>query len=287
MNFQQIQFSIAVDDTKSFTKAAALCCVTQPTLSNAVAQLEEELGERLFERTTRSVRTTKFGEHVLRDMRSIASSRADIIRYASDNADKESKTFILGVSPLVDAEFLEQLIKRTRTAIPKTEIILQEMNAGDIASELSADRIDLAIGPVSFGDQNTLEKHIYEEPLLMISNNHDADQPNIMMSALGDHQFVLVENNCGLTRTTRTLFAEHSVTLDEYAGRAMSYAMLENWAKLGIGAALLPASKVSKTELARPVIDHTGNPVAIGFEAVWAARENPRSGLSDILNLLN
>ena len=61
MNFQQLRFVISVVDTGSFTRAADLCCVTQPALSNAINQLEDELGAKLLDRTTRSVSVTDFG----------------------------------------------------------------------------------------------------------------------------------------------------------------------------------------------------------------------------------
>ncbi|WP_299869750.1 LysR family transcriptional regulator [uncultured Roseobacter sp.] len=69
MNFRHLRLAISVAETGSFTRAADICCVTQPALSNAINQLEEELGARLFDRTTRSVTMTGFGELMLEKMR--------------------------------------------------------------------------------------------------------------------------------------------------------------------------------------------------------------------------
>ena len=65
INLKQLRFAIAVADKGSFTEAASECFVTQPTLSNGIAQLEAELGDRLFVRTTRKVTLTTFGEQVM------------------------------------------------------------------------------------------------------------------------------------------------------------------------------------------------------------------------------
>src|SRR5215831_19378387 len=65
MNLSQLEFAAAVGEKKSFTAAARACHVTQPTLSNGIAQLEEELGGRLFVRTTRSVALTPLGNHLV------------------------------------------------------------------------------------------------------------------------------------------------------------------------------------------------------------------------------
>jgi DNA-binding transcriptional LysR family regulator len=84
----------------------------------------------------------------------------------------------------------------------------------------------------------------------------------------------MVPDACGLARATRALFRSHRRKLNEYAGAAMSYQVLEEWAMLGIGAAILPRSRVSeKAAHALPITDKNGEDVTIAFEAAW-----PRSG---------
>ena len=61
MNLGQLRFAKAAAEERSFSKAAEKCNVTQPTLSNGIALLEEEVGGRLFARTTRRVDLTPFG----------------------------------------------------------------------------------------------------------------------------------------------------------------------------------------------------------------------------------
>jgi len=65
MNLSQLKYVKAVAETSSFSRASEKSFVTQPSLSNAIAQLEEELGDRLFFRTTHSVSLTPFGERML------------------------------------------------------------------------------------------------------------------------------------------------------------------------------------------------------------------------------
>lgn len=75
MNFSQLNFVKTTSEFKSFSKAAEFCHVTQPTLSNGVSKLEEELGEKMFIRTTRTVRLTPFGDMLLPTIESILSLR--------------------------------------------------------------------------------------------------------------------------------------------------------------------------------------------------------------------
>lgn len=68
MNLQQLRYARALAELGSFVKAANRCAVTQPTLSNAIAALEQDLGHKLFERTTRSVKLTPIGAQLLPDI---------------------------------------------------------------------------------------------------------------------------------------------------------------------------------------------------------------------------
>ncbi len=83
----------------------------------------------------------------------------------------------------------------------------------------------------------------------------------------------MVPDACGLARATRALFRSHRRKLHEYSGEAMSYQVLEQWAGLGIGAAILPKSKLSALgKSAMPIIDKTGQQVTLAFEAAWFHR---------------
>jgi DNA-binding transcriptional LysR family regulator len=67
MEFRQIRYAIAICEERSFTRAAIRCGVRQPTITNAIKKLEQELGQRLFVRRQRQGQSelTAFGQQVL------------------------------------------------------------------------------------------------------------------------------------------------------------------------------------------------------------------------------
>ncbi len=71
MTLQQLEYIVALDNTRQFVKAAEHCNVTQPTLSAMVRKLEEELGCELFDRSVHPVKPTPSGELVIRHARLI------------------------------------------------------------------------------------------------------------------------------------------------------------------------------------------------------------------------
>lgn len=74
----------------------------------------------------------------------------------------------------------------------------------------------------------------------------------------------------------RILFSQNAIQVCEYEGRALSYSTLENWVKLGLGATLLPASKVLDISTAKRLEDNNGALVSIEFQACWLATQQHR-----------
>ncbi len=73
MTLTQLEHVLATHETGSFSRAARACGITQAAMSNSVAKLEGELGDRIFARTTRRIALTPFGEKLPPEYR--ASSR--------------------------------------------------------------------------------------------------------------------------------------------------------------------------------------------------------------------
>ena len=81
---------------------------------------------------------------------------------------------------------------------------------------------------------------------------------------------LLVPDTCGLTTFTRDLLADRGLPLRAYSGEAASYRVLEDWAGMGLGSALLPRSKVTRVDSSvRPVVDARGAAITIAYEAAW------------------
>ena len=94
---------------------------------------------------------------------------------------------------------------------------------------------------------------------------------------------LLVPDTCGLTTFTRDLLADRGLPLRAYSGEAASYRMLEDWAGMGLGSALLPRSKVTRVDSSvRPVVDARGAAITIAYEAAWDGA-SPIAGELEVL----
>ena len=79
MNIQQLEYIIAVDNYRHFSKAAEASFVTQPTLSMMIQKLEEELGVKIFDRSQLPVQPTEIGERII-DQARVAVAQVNHIK---------------------------------------------------------------------------------------------------------------------------------------------------------------------------------------------------------------
>jgi LysR family transcriptional regulator, hydrogen peroxide-inducible genes activator len=275
MNLSQLRFANAVATTGSFTSAASECCVTQPTLSNSIAQLEDELGERLFMRTTRKVGLTPFGAHVLPYIVEVLNSQANLVHQTQAFLSPDKRLVRIGTSPLISASLLGLMIEPFHLHNPDVEVVLREMNMTDLYRMLDGGLLDFVFGIADIYKERWVATFLYDEPLLFIPRGavwpNGSRPQSVQLKDIADETYVMVPDACGLSRATRALFRRHRRKLNEYSGEAMSYQVLEEWAVLSIGAAILPKSKITGSGHAPvPIADKSGQEVRIGFEAIWS-----------------
>jgi LysR family transcriptional regulator, hydrogen peroxide-inducible genes activator len=280
VNIKQLRFAVSLAELGSFTTAATACFVTQPTLSNGIAQLEAELGERLFVRTTRKVALTAFGEQVMPYMAEVLRAQATLEVQARSYLNPGQRLLRIGTSPLVRANLLSLMAEPFLAQHPGVELVLREMNMTDLYRMLGEGLLDVVIGVVGTHKGAWQATPLYREPLLYLPRG---DAPaarrahsTVPFADIAAETYVMVPDACGLARTTRELFRRHRRKLHAYSGEAMSYQVLQEWAALGIGAAILPQSRLASGHPnAWPIVDKSGRPATIGFEAVWVRGGTP------------
>lgn len=279
MNLTQLRYVKAVAHSGSFTQAAEECFVTQPTLSNGISQLENEFGQRLFTRTTRMVSLTPFGESMLPFIEAVLNSEKELIHQVQGFVYPDRKLIRIGISPLISMTWLQPILEDFRRENNGAEIALHEQNMADLYRMLEEDLLDFVLGVAGVSKANWESTPLYEEPLYFIPKGDDQGPRSVLkkivVEDVADETFVMVPNACGLTQATRSLFRSHRKKLKEYSGEALSYTVLEEWAMLGFGAAILPKSKLFKAnKKARPLVTKKGDEISLKYEAVWVHSES-------------
>jgi len=277
LNLTQLRFVRAVADSGTFTGAAANCYVTQSTLSTAIAHLEKELGDRLFARTTRSVTLTPFGHRMLPLIDDVLRAQAVLVEAADGFLDPHTRLLRVGVCPLVESTRLERILGPYRDAHRKVKVVLHQTGDGKARRAMEAGELDFILGPATPAHRRLERALLYEDPLVYLRAGDrslsPASRAAVHLQDIANDEFLLVHDACGLTRQTRHLFATRHLQLREYEGQAVSYQVLEEWARAGVGSAILPQSKLSAHGLGHPIVLGNGHRASLRFEAVW-----PRAG---------
>jgi LysR family hydrogen peroxide-inducible transcriptional activator len=126
LSLGQLQYAVAVADTLSFRAAAERCHVAQPSLSAQLAQLEEALGVRLFERDRRRVLLTGAGRELVERARRVLQEAADLVDAASRAGDPLSGRLAIGVIPTISPYLLPTAAPALRKAYPRLTIAWRE-----------------------------------------------------------------------------------------------------------------------------------------------------------------
>lgn len=142
---RQLQYAVAVADALSFRQAAERCAVSQPSLSAQIAELERQLGFRLFERDRRGVLISSAGARFLERARAVLIA-ADELRELSRNLeDPLGATVRIGVIPTVSPYLLPQVAPAIRKAFPKLRVHWAEDRTEALLRSLHEGRLDAAL----------------------------------------------------------------------------------------------------------------------------------------------
>lgn len=283
LNLEGLRYAQAVAETKSFSAAARDYGVTQPALSNGIAKLEERLGGKLFERSPRGVTRTAFGARLLpligRALDALDAVAAEAGRLTAPGGQK----IRMGVSPLIGSHLVARAFSVVCDFPEPRDLVLREANMRDLRNSLLAGELDVILIPAVAAMPQFAHRVIGVEPIVVVSPGMTAREP-LELAEAGTEQFILVPHACGLTTFIAQLFQAHEMPLRTYPGEAATYRVLEEWANLGLGSAMLPVSKLtSRNAPHRPLVDG-GRPVEIAFEAAWSAESPLATDLAGLVD---
>ncbi|MEU9530423.1 LysR family transcriptional regulator [Streptomyces sp. NPDC048210] len=281
LNLEGLRYAQAVAETKSFSAAARAYGVTQPALSNGIAKLEERLGDKLFDRSPRGVTQTAFGTRILpmieRALVALDAVAAEARRLTAPGEQK----IRMGVSPLIGSHLVARAFSMVQGLSTPRDLVLREANMQELRECLLTGQLDIILIPAVAAMPRFEHRVIDVEPIVVVSPD-TAEATPVELAEAGQDHFILVPDTCGLTTFTTQLFQAHEMPLNAYPGEAASYRVLEDWAKLGLGSAMVPRSKLTSPDVChRPLLDQ-GREVQISFEAVWNA-DSPLT--TDLLSL--
>ena len=145
MEIHQLRYVCAIAETGSFSRAAERCQVAQPSLSQQVLKLEEDLGSKLFDRLGRSVRLTEAGRAFLPHARSILSQMETARSSVADKWTDIRGSVSVGVIPTIAPYLMPRYTKTFAKKYPEAKLRIVEETTPILIESLRDLSIDLAI----------------------------------------------------------------------------------------------------------------------------------------------
>lgn len=165
MELRHLRYFITVAEEKNLTRAAKKLYISQPPLTRAIMQLEEELGVQLFIRHARGLELTSAGSYFLPHAQQMLE-RLETLVEDTRRIDKQRKViFSIGFEPSIFYGQLPSLVRRLRKN-RHVEVVLHELHSHEQIQALKAGKIDIALGRVRIEDSAIEQEVLFNEPLV-------------------------------------------------------------------------------------------------------------------------
>jgi LysR family hydrogen peroxide-inducible transcriptional activator len=239
MTLRDLQYLVALAETRHFGRAATRCHVSQPTLSAQLKKLEQQLGTMLIERRPRRVGLTPAGEAVVERARRMLRDADDIRALARASQDPLGGELKLGLIPTLGPYLLPRIAPRIARTLPKLQLILHEYQTVPLVDRVVQGELDLAILAMPADTRGLATRSLFAEAFLvaMPERHRLAARRRLKESDLAGEKLLLEEGHClrdqALEVCTRAGGGEQDF-------RATSLETLRQMVAAGLGITLLP-----------------------------------------------
>jgi LysR family hydrogen peroxide-inducible transcriptional activator len=244
MTLTELRYVVALAQERHFGRAAQKCFVTQPTLSLALAKLEDELGVLLFERNKNEVLVTPLGEAIVEQARRVLDEVGKIHSLAKGSHDQLSGAIRLGVIPTIGPYLLPDLVPVLRKRAPDMPLMIEESFTASLVPMLRDGEIDAALIALPFTVPGVLTRTLYEEPFrVVVPEGHRwVKKKRVRPDELaGENLLVLNAGHCFREQVLEACPGQANTAYP--AGRSgSSLETIRNMVASGLGVSVLPAT---------------------------------------------
>jgi LysR family transcriptional regulator, hydrogen peroxide-inducible genes activator len=164
-DLRQLEYFCAVARTGNFTKAAEDLGITQPSLSEQIAKLEQSFGASLFERLNRRVELTPLGEAILGKAHALLEDAAALPAYLERARQGVAGPLRVGAIPTVMPYFLPGLLKDFMARFPDVDLHVREGTTPELAGLVLEGMLDVAILSLPVEGTGLVMKELFRETL--------------------------------------------------------------------------------------------------------------------------
>ena len=238
---KQLQYLVALAETRHFGRAALRCNITQSTLSAGIRDLESVLGTAVAERSNRRVLITPVGTQIAERAKAVLLGAEEVMEVARAGRSPMTGEMRLGVIPTIGPFVLPRVFPALRERYPELTIYLREEQTAPLLARLEDGDLDVALIALPYETGDLRIDVITEDEFLFACNrNHAlAGTDEISLEAIAGEQLMLLEEGHCLRGHTLDV-----CTTSDRRSRAQfeasSLLTMVQMVAAGVGVALIP-----------------------------------------------
>ncbi len=200
MDFRELQYILKVAEERSFSKAAQKLYIAQPSLSQYIQKLEQQLGVQLFDRSISPLRLTYAGELYIETAKRILDLKDQLSQQMEDIANLEKGRLTIGLSSFRTTYIIPMVLPIFQERFPGIEVVLLEGTSSEVENLATKGATDISIMTLPINESLfSYEPVLTEEILVSVPLNHPRfaqyAQSSINLYELRDEPFILLKQN--------------------------------------------------------------------------------------------
>ena len=250
---KQIHYALMVEKKLHFKKASDACYISPSTLSNAISEMESQLGFQVFERTNKKVIVTNIGRIFLSKAKDIKSG-IDEINQLSDSQNKPlTLPITLGIIPTIGPYFIPLVLPTLQKKFPNLKLKIIEAQSSALVEKVNNGEIDMAILAMPYKVDGLLSFKFWEENFYYVTNINNYRKDKIKAKDIDISNLMLLDD--GHCLKSHVLAACKIETNKQYAMEASSLSTLTQLVAGGMGSTLVPHMAIDQLVSKNSLID--------------------------------
>ena len=288
MEIHQLRYFVAVAELLSFTKAAARCRVSQPSLSQQIQKLERDLGVQLLDRLGRRIKLTDAGDALYERAATVLDALDDAKTCVQTSLDWQKGAITVGAIHTIAPYLLPAVVSRLTSRFPQAQITVEEQLTEELLGNCLAGELDVGIVALPISEQRVRSESLFTEKLVAAvpSKSPLAKLKKLTLDDVTRQPFVLLDDMHCLGRQTLQLCADRNCAPAVSCHTAQLLTVQELVA-LGQGVSLVPEMATGHNRDNRVVYRPLdGAPVEREIGMIWRPRYRPRRLVEAVLEVL-
>jgi LysR family transcriptional activator of glutamate synthase operon len=240
MQLRDLGWLVALAGYEHVTDTAAVLGTNQPTLSRAVARIEQELGMRVFERSPVGVHTTPNGELVVAAARDIMARYEQLLADLRVVLDPDAGVVRLAFLDSIATSLVPRVLRSFHAEAPRVRVMLSQEPAHEMVRDLDTGAVDLAITSVRSTGAYGWHPLQQERLVLIVPPTHRlARRKRVSLQELAEEELVTTPVGFGFRSLVDGLLRDAGV-VPAVSFESQDLATIEGLVAAGLGVAIVP-----------------------------------------------